>query len=150
MRKTLQAQATIAASPETLLGCLADYKCAELCIEGLEQLAPTGGKTAGEGAKFDAVLQLGPRTLRTTIEITKLDSGRSITWASAGDEGQSLTFDLQPEQDKTLVSLTVSYEEPGGIGGALIALFVEQTVRKRATDTLDRLREHVSPEPGQA
>ena len=136
--------ATIAASPEQLYECLADYQRAEVFIEGLEQLTPKGEQTEGEGAQFDAVLKVGPRTLRTTIGISAVDPGRSITWSSAGDEGQSLTFHLRPERGKTSVSLEVSYEEPGGIGGALIAPFVEQTVRQRSTTALERLREHVS------
>lgn len=144
MRKTIREKATVSTSPERLFECLADYECAEVFIEGLEELKPAGDQTAGEGASFDAVLKLGPRTLRTTIEIAKLDPGRSITWASQGDDGQSLTFDLQAEPGGTAVSLTVSYEEPGGLAGTLIAPFVEQTVRQRATGALERLAEHVS------
>jgi len=148
LRKTVRERATIAAPLDVLFDCLADYQCADVFIEGLEQLTPTGTKTAGEGSKFDAVLKVGPRTLRTTIEIAELEPGRSITWSSSGDEGQSLTFELHPEQGRTAVSLAVSYEEPSGIGGALIAPFVEQTVRQRASGALERLREHVSPAPG--
>jgi uncharacterized protein YndB with AHSA1/START domain len=148
LRKTVRAATTIAASPDEVFACLADYERAEVFIEGLEQLTPTGAKTEGEGAQFDAVLKVGPRTLRTTIEISAVEPGRSITWSSAGDDGQSLTFELRPERDETSVSLEVSYEEPGGIGGVLIAPFVEQTVRVRSTSALERLREHVSPEGG--
>jgi uncharacterized membrane protein len=144
LRKTIREKTTIAASPETLFECLADYERAEVFIEGLEELKPAGDQTAGEGASFDAVLKVGPRTLRTTIEIAEIDPGRSITWASRGDDGQSLTFDLQPEPGGTAVSLTVSYEEPGGLAGTLVAPFVEKTVRQRATGALERLREHVS------
>ena len=144
MRKTVCAAATIAASPDQLYECLADYQRAEVFIEGLEQLTPKGQQTEGEGAQFDAVLKVGPRTLHTTIGISAADPGRSITWSSAGEEGQSLTFALRLERGETSVSLEVSYEEPGGIGGVLIAAFVEQTVRQRSTTALERLREHVS------
>jgi uncharacterized membrane protein len=144
LRTTVKVQATIAATADVLFDCLADYERADVFIEGLEQLAPTGPTTSGEGAQFDAVLKVGPRTLRTTIAIAGLDPGRSITWASAGDDGQSLTFDLRARGDETSVSLTVSYEEPGGVAGVLIAPLVEQTVRHRSTAALERLREHVS------
>ena len=150
MRKTVQAQTTIAASADALFECLSDYERAEVFIEGLEELTPTGPKTEGEGAQFGAVIKVGPRTLRSTIEIAALEPGRSITWSSAGDDGQSLRFELEPEQGETAVSLVISYEEPGGLGGAIIASFVEHTVRERATGALARLREHVSSEPGRA
>jgi uncharacterized membrane protein len=144
LRTTVRVQATIAAPADVLFECLADYERADVFIEGLEQLTPTGTTTSGEGAQFDAVLKVGPRTLRTTITIGALERDRSITWASAGDGGQSLTFELRALGHETSVSLTVSYEEPGGVGGALIAPFVEQTVRHRSSVALERLREHVS------
>jgi carbon monoxide dehydrogenase subunit G len=144
LRKTVQAQTTIAASPEVLFECLSDYQRAEVFIEGLQELTPTGPKTQGEGAQFDAVLKVGPSTLRSTIEIAEVERDRSITWSSAGEDGQSLRFDLAADQRETSVSLVISYEEPGGIGGAIIAPFVEHTVRERASGALERLREHVS------
>jgi len=146
MRKTIRARATIAAPAERLLACLADYKRADVFIEGLEQLDPVGTQTTGEGAQFAAVLALGVRTLATTIVITSFEPCRTITWSSAGDDGQSLTFELLPGQEATTVDLAVSYEEPGGITGALVAPFVERTVQHRADTALDRLREQVSPE----
>ena len=145
MTKTVQADATIAAPADEIFDCLADYERAEVFIEGLEQLTPKGTQTAGEGAQFDAVLKVGPTTLRTTIEIAALDPGRTITWSSAGDQAQSLKFDLSPAQDGTSVNLTVTYEEPGGIGGVLMAPFVDQTVRQRTATALERLRDHVAP-----
>ncbi len=144
MRKTVEAQTTIAASADALFECLSDYERADVFIEGLEELTPTGPKTEGEGAQFDAVLKVGPRSLRSTIEIATLEPGKSITWSSTGESGQSLRFDLEPTQGQTSVSLVISYEEPGGLGGAIIAPFVEHTVRERATGALERLREHVS------
>jgi uncharacterized membrane protein len=146
LRQTVQGRTTIAASAGTVFECLADYKCADLFIEGLEQLTPLGPQTTGKDARFDAILNLGGRKLRTTIVITSLQPGRSITWSSADDDGQSLTFELHPKRGGTTVSLTVTYEQPGGIAGALIAPFVEHTVQHRATGALDRLRENLSPE----
>ena len=90
-------------------------------------------------------MKVGPRTLRTTIEISSIETARSITWSSTGDSAQRLTFDLHPDGDETSVLLAVSYEEPGGLSGPLLAPFVEQTVRHRAVGTLDRLRALVSP-----
>jgi len=51
----------------------------------------------------------------------------------------------EPGSSGTAVSLTVTYERPGGVAGALLAPFVEHTVQHRATVALERLREHLSP-----
>jgi uncharacterized protein YndB with AHSA1/START domain len=145
LRQTVQARTTIAAAPGAVFECLADYKQAEIFIEGLEQLTPLGSQTTGEGARFDAVLDVGVRTLRTTIGISSLEPPHGITWSSAADQGQSLTFELSQGSSGTAVSLTVTYERPGGVAGALLAPFVEHTVQHRATVALERLREHLSP-----
>jgi uncharacterized membrane protein len=92
------------------------------------------------------VLKVGFRTLRTTITIASLDPERGITWSSAGDEGQTLTFGLDQDHEDTTATLTVTYTEPGGIAGSLIAPFVEQTVQHRADAALERLRDHVTPD----
>lgn len=144
MRKTVRASATIAAPVATLFDCLADYHCADVFIEGLEQLTPLGAQTTGENAQFGAVLNVAAHTLRTTITIASLRPGKSVTWSSAGDAGQSLEFELHPGPDGTKVDLTVTYEEPSGIAGALIAPFVHHTVQQRATSALERLRDHVA------
>ncbi len=145
MTKTLRASATIPAPPEAIFKSLADYKRAESFIEGLEELEPVGSATTGQGAEFTAVLDVGTRKLDTTIVISAYEPNAKITWSSAGAAGQSLTFELRPDKGGTTVDLAVSYEEPGGIAGSLIAPFVERTVQHRADTALERLREHVSP-----
>ena len=79
-----------------------------------------------------AVLHVGPRVLRTTVSIASLVAGRAITWSSVGADRQSLVFELAQTDDETAVSLEISYEEPGGVAGALLAPFVRQTVERRA------------------
>ena len=101
MTQTVRARRTIAASADAVFACLADYKQADVFIEGLEELTPLGSETTGEDARFDAVIDVGVRTLRTTIVISSLEPARSVTWSSAGDEGQSLAFELSrgPRRD---------------------------------------------------
>jgi uncharacterized membrane protein len=144
LRRTVRASATILAPAEALFECLADYKRAEVFIEGLEELTPSGPQTTGEGARFEAVLHVGPRVLRTTIIIASLVAGRAITWSSVGADRQSLVFELAQTDDETAVSLEISYEEPGGVAGALLAPFVRQTVERRANTALKRLGKQVS------
>jgi len=145
LRKTIRAEATIAASAGTLFASLADYERADVFIEGLERLSPVTAQTTGEGAEFEAVLDIGIRTLQTRIVITSYQPDRAITWSSATEDGQSLFFQLEPVPDGTAVTLEVSYQEPGGLAGALVAPFVERTVRHRADTALERLADHLSP-----
>ena len=90
--------------PRRFFACLADYN-APRCSSTVSSAHPARATDQGEGAQFEAVLKVGPRTLRTTIVIASLVPRRSITWSSAGDNGQSLSFELDPDQDETTVSL---------------------------------------------
>jgi len=144
MRTTVSAHERIEASAPTLFDCVADYAVAPLFIEGLHRLTPVSSSTSGEGARFDAVMRVGPRTFRTTIEITAYEEGRLVTWASTSGQAQVLTFELVPDGKATKVALEISYEKPGGLTGVLTAPVVEETVRLRARSALRRLRDHVS------
>jgi uncharacterized membrane protein len=89
-------------------------------------------------------MRVGPRTFRTTIEITAYEEGRLVTWASTSGQSQLLTFELTPDGKAMRVVLEISYEKPSGLTGVLTAPVVEETVRLRARSALRRLREHVS------
>jgi uncharacterized membrane protein len=144
MRVTVRASETIEASALSLFDCVADYAVAPLFIEGLQRLTPVSSSTSGEGARFDAVMRVGPKTFRTTIEIKAYEEGRLVTWASTSGQAQELTFELIAEGKATRVVVEISYEKPGGLTGVLTAPVVEETVRSRARTALRRLRDHVS------
>jgi uncharacterized membrane protein len=145
LRKTIRAEATIGAPPAALFAILADYERADVFIEGLQSLVPRTAQTAGQGSEFAADLKVGLQSFHTNIVIGSYEPDRAITWSTAADNGQDLTFELEPVRDGTAVTLSVSYEEPGGVGGALLAPFVERTVRHRAGTALERLRDHLLP-----
>ena len=110
-------------------------------IEGLEELSPIGEQDAGVGARFDAVLRLGPKTVSAQIEIAELVENRRVTWSSTGGDNRSITFELREVEQITAVRLTIAYERPDGLGAILLAPVVEETVRSKAHHTLARLRE---------
>ncbi len=140
MPTTVRCTSTIAAPASRVFALVSDYRSATAVIEGLEEMTPDGPKSAGEGASFDAVIQLGPRRVRARVRIAKLAHDASITWASSGGDDRSLTFDLHSKgPDSTEVTLTVSYNGPGGLSGLVLAPVVEQNVRSRARRSLERL-----------
>lgn len=144
MRTTVRVGGTIAASPKVLFACVADYEQAPMFIDGLVSLAPAGRRTRGKGAKFDAVMKVGPKTFSTTIEIAELEENHLVTWSSASDNGQSVTFELRPDGDGTQVVLEIEYERPGGLAGVVTGRVVEETVKARAHTSMRKLRDHLS------
>ena len=140
--------ATIRAPAEVLFERIADYRSAQHLIDGLESMSPTGTMTSGAGARFAAVMRVGPRTFRAMIAITHYEPPRHLTWSSSGRDAQVLTFDLTPvEKDAgpaTEVTLEVAYPRPGGFTGIVVARVVEQAVRSKVHSTLERLRADVA------
>lgn len=143
--KTVHSHANIPVDPDTLFAFLSDYRHAEVFIDGLERLKPLGRRTKGEGARFEAALRVGPTSFATTLEIKELKPDTLITWASIGEQAQSLSFSLAGHDGATTVDLSISYQEPGGIAAVLVGPLVEQTVQKRAHNALARLGQHFSP-----
>lgn len=147
MPVTVRSRATIPVAAKTLYGFLADFRHAEVFIDGLERLQPIGDQTEGVGAQFEAAIRVGPTSFETTLEIEELEDEHRITWTSVGEHPQTLSFTLADGQGATSVELAISYEEPGGIAAILVAPLVEQTVQRRAEAALASLRQYFSP-PG--
>jgi len=143
MTTKVQVSETIEATAEALFDCVADYAVAPLFIEGLQRLTPVGPSTTGEGARFNAVMKVGPSTFHATIEISEYVENRRVTWSSSNGRSQAVTFELEPSGDSTKVVLEVTYERPSGLPGALVAPVVDETVRLRAHGALRRLKHNV-------
>ena len=150
MRETVSIKdsATIDAPAEVLFDRIADYRSAQRLIDGLDSMVPRGAVTSGKGARFAAVMRVGPRTFGATIEITEYDPPHRLIWSSAGRDSQVLSFEFDEKETgdrpETRVTLEVTYARPGGVGGLLAAPVVERTVKARVHSTLEHLRADVS------
>ena len=129
----------MAAPVGRLFPLVSDYRRARSVIDGLEELTPIGGPELGEGARYAAVLRMGPTVLRASIEIVELVVDRRVTWATSDAEERALSFEFDFTDGVTTVEMTVSYEAPGGLAGLLIRPVVEDNVRRRSRETLARI-----------
>lgn len=137
----IRSATSVAAPVSRLFPLVSDYRHARSVIEGLEELRPLGEPETGEGARYAAVLHMGPTVLRASIEIVELVVNRRVTWATSGEEERVLSFEFDSEAGVTVVALTVSYEAPGGLAGLLVRPVVEEGVRRRSRETLARLEQ---------
>lgn len=136
----------IEAEVHRLFALVSQHENAVRVIEGLETLTPVGGRTRGVGSRFEAVMRLGPKTVRSEIEIAEIRPDRLVRWESPA-EARSLTFEFRSVGEATAVRLTVTYERPAGVGGLLAGPLVEETIRGRARRTLQRMKE-LAGQPG--
>lgn len=138
---TVRVSTRIVAEAGALFQLVSEPDKAVRVIEGLESLEAIGPQTTGEGARFAAVMRLGPKTVRAEVELAAVEQDRSVTWVSSHGDDRSLAFELRELDEATAVRLTVTYARPEGMSALLLAPVVEETVRARAKGTLERLRE---------
>lgn len=138
-RATVTARRSVPASPPVVFALLADYTRIPEVIEGLEELAPLTEQLGGVGARFQATMRLGRRAVEVELELTELEEDRLVAWGGLGGGGRSVAFELAERCSGTDVVVTVSYERPSGVAGALASPLVAETVRAKAIHALDRL-----------
>jgi hypothetical protein len=100
-----------------------------------------GGVGAGTVTSFKVTA--GGRTRSYRMQVTEPIPGRTLVET---DTGSSLvtTFDVAPRGDKSLVSITTSWDGAGGIGGFFERTFAPRALARLYLDQLDRLNTYAT------
>jgi uncharacterized protein YndB with AHSA1/START domain len=95
-----------------------------------------GGVGAGTITSFK--ITAGGRTRSYRMQISEPTPGRTLVET---DTGSSLvtTFNVTPQGDKSLVSITTSWDGASGIGGFFERTFAPRAVERLYHEALDRL-----------
>ncbi|MGH9305164.1 MAG: SRPBCC family protein [Acidimicrobiales bacterium] len=149
--RCVRMRTVVSAGMAKVYSALTDYRQLVDLVDGLETLDPvpapgalvkSANGAAEQGARFAARLDVGAHKVEDTLVLSRLAPGELVIWESAGDGSRALSFELRPHEDasRTSVLLSVSYEEPEGWKGLLLAPVIEQAVRSRARKTLVNLK----------
>jgi hypothetical protein len=151
----------VAAGRVEVFSALSDPEQLTGIIDGLRELRPVGAPGASgsergnascgvaEGSKFSAVFQVGPKTFHQTLSVATLDPGHLVVWKSMDAGGRELSFRLEPGDSEhpgsdpagtTRILLTIAYEVPDGIKGAVLKPMIEEGIRMSARSTLHNLK----------
>lgn len=147
MAKTISRCTTVTTAPEVVFEHLADYRWCSQLLEGLVSFSPLGSQTTGEGALFEAVVDMGFRGMHAKVALARLVQPQTVTWEVLGGTRATVSFDLAQQQDRTTVSLSVTYDEPRGIRGAVVAPFVEHSIERQVIGAIEQLRRRLAPAP---
>jgi uncharacterized protein YndB with AHSA1/START domain len=100
-----------------------------------------GGIGAGTVTSFKTTA--GGRTRSYRMQISEPAPGRTLVET---DTNSSLvtTFNVTPRGDKSLVSITTSWDGASGIGGIFERTFAPPAVRRLYAEALDRLNAYAS------
>ena len=143
MRTTIIAERRLAAPPELLYLCLANYRDHHrpdgFLPPAFSDFEVTrGGVGAGTEASWTVTTGGRPRTIRATI--TEPEPGHTLLETA---EGVETTFTVDPAPDGAVVRFETVIDEPG-LQGVLTRLFAERLLRPVYEDELTRLEDYAT------
>jgi uncharacterized protein YndB with AHSA1/START domain len=97
----------------------------------------------GTGTVTSFKITAGGRTRSYRMQVTEPTPGRTLVET---DTGSSLVtrFDVTPQGDKSLVSVTTSWDGASGVGGFFERTFAPPAVRRIYAEALDRLNAYAT------
>ncbi|MFE3293653.1 SRPBCC family protein [Rhodococcus sp. NPDC059234] len=121
-----------------------DYRNVPSWMFGVTRFEPLGEQTRGLGARFDAVMQIGPKALGSRVEITAWEQDSLIRLESIDGISNSSTWRFAPTADgATELTVDFEYSLPGGLLGKALAKIVEPVVGTAIKHTEATLRARV-------
>jgi len=121
-----------------------DYRNVPDWMFGISRFDPIGDLDQGLGARYDAAMQIGPKALRSTVEITEWEQDRLITLTSVAGFGNRSSWMFTPvDDDRTELSVDFGYELPGGLAGRAMGKLIEPFVVTAIRQTEASLRRQI-------
>ncbi|RVW07339.1 SRPBCC family protein [Prescottella agglutinans] len=121
-----------------------DYRNVPDWMFGISRFDPIGDLDQGLGARYDAAMQIGPKALRSTVEITEWEQDRLITLTSVAGFGNRSSWMFAPvDDDRTELSVDFGYELPGGLAGRALGKLIEPFVVTAIRQTEASLRARI-------
>ncbi|MFN2562907.1 MAG: SRPBCC family protein [Jatrophihabitans sp.] len=118
-----------------------DYRNATGWMFGLARFEPVGEQVQGLGAVFDGTFHVKPIKLSSTVKVTTWEQDKLIAFESIKGFKNWSTWEfssLSPEQTK--VTVTFSYDLPGGLAGRAMGRALEPIVAMSVRHTDAALR----------
>ncbi|MDH6280101.1 SRPBCC family protein [Prescottella agglutinans] len=121
-----------------------DYRNVPDWMFGITRFDPIGNLDQGLGAQYDAAMQIGLKTMKSTVEITEWEQDRIITLSSVAGFGNRSSWMFAPVgDDRTELSVDFGYELPGGLAGRALGKLIEPFVVTAIRQTEANLRKQI-------
>ncbi|MDJ0392446.1 SRPBCC family protein [Rhodococcus sp. G-MC3] len=134
----------IAASAAETFDYLAAHENVPDWMFGVTSFTPVGQVNRAVGDRFDAVMKLGPKTLKSTVDIVEWVDGSVFSLSSvAGFETSSRWSVTAIDDGHCTANVEFGYEFPGGFTGKALAKVVEPFINQGISLTDRTLRERV-------
>ncbi|KIQ15137.1 hypothetical protein ASG56_10130 [Rhodococcus sp. Leaf7] len=131
----------IAASAEATFDYLSSHENVPDWMFGVTSFTPVGEVKRALGDRFEAEMKLGPKTLRSTVDIVEWVPGSVISLSSVAGFETSSRWTVTPvDDDHCVADVEFGYEFPGGLTGKAMAKVVEPFISQGISVTDRTLR----------
>ncbi|MGH3433508.1 MAG: SRPBCC family protein [Thermocrispum sp.] len=121
-----------------------DYRMVPKWMFGLSRMEPLSEQTSGVGAVYDGSMKLGPKTLHSTVEVTRWERDEAIAMSSVKGFVNRSTWVFEAVDDEhTRLRVDFVYELPCGLAGRALGKVIEPFVAVAIRHTESQLREQV-------
>ncbi|MDJ0395256.1 SRPBCC family protein [Rhodococcus sp. G-MC3] len=125
-------------------GYVDDYRTIPKWMFGVRSFEPVGDVSHGLGATFAAAMQIGPKTLRSTLRVTEWIENESLTLSSIDGISTTSTWAFSDTDDGgTRLDVKFAYSLPGGLAGRALGALVEPVVGQAIRQTESTLRKQL-------
>lgn len=127
-------QAIIDAPRNRVFEYVNDYRNVPDYMDGITSFEPTTDVTEGLGAVFEAELNLGPKVLESTVEVTEWVRDEIIALDSVAGFRADTHWRFADADGGTEMQVEFTYSLPGGLAGralgALLGPFAAQAIKR--------------------
>lgn len=140
-QRRFSARTVIARDPAAVFAWVADHRNVPKVLEDVRRWQPLGRRATGEGARFAVTMRLFGQDMDDVLVLDTWEEPRAIGWRSeSGANGHTGDWRFRSVGSGTEATLTISYDAPGGVLGGLVAGPLENALRGRLEQALDRMR----------
>ncbi|MGB2948915.1 MAG: SRPBCC family protein [Rhodococcus sp. (in: high G+C Gram-positive bacteria)] len=140
----IEHSAVTEAPRERAFAYLDDYRTVPSWMFGVRSFVPVSDVVQGLGAVYDAEMQIGPKVLRSTLEVTDWIENQSLTLSSVEGLATTSTWSFSDTDDGgTRLDVEFSYSFPGGLAGRALGALVEPVVGQAIRHTESSLRKEL-------
>jgi len=136
--------ATIDVPRQTVLDYVNTYANVPQYMFGITRFDPVTEHTSGLGATFAAEMNVGPKTLKSTVETQEWVEGELIRLVSVDGFPANTTWRFADTEGGTEVQVEFEYKLPGGLGGRALGAILEPFVGQAIKQTDGNLRSQLT------
>ncbi|GAA1481397.1 SRPBCC family protein [Gordonia sinesedis] len=142
--KVITHQGDVDAPCDRAFAYVADYRTVPRWFFAVRRFDPLSEQTEGVGATFAAEMTIGPKTMKSTVQITEWVENERIRLESIDGMVTDSTWSFRDNgHGGTVLDVRFGYALPGGLAGRALAAIVEPVVGQAVRHTESTLREQV-------